>query len=60
MGGCGQRTDKTGAGHFREFIRGPQSSLTTYPSDMLRALAAQNRGNIPCGPFTVFTSEREY
>lgn len=54
--------DKIGAGHFQEFTRvfrfwGPQSSLITYSNDMLRALAAQNRGHMPCGPFTVDQGE---
>lgn len=62
MGGCGQRTDKIGAGDFQEFIRfflfwGPQSSLTTYPIDMLRALATQNRGHMTCETFTMDQGE---
>lgn len=35
------------------FFWGPQFYSTTYPNDMLRALAVQNKGHVPCGPYTV-------
>lgn len=51
MGGCGQRIDKMGVVII--FFWGPQFSFTTYSNDMLRALAVQSKGHVPCGPFTV-------
>lgn len=53
MGGCGQRIDKMGVVII--FFWGPQFSFTTYPNDMLRALAVQSKGHVDhwtiyCGP----------